>query len=40
MAPRHRLLVAAVYIGLIVLLAFGMHEAHVLSTGSHSFSSI
>ena len=39
-APRHRLMVAAVYIGLVVLLAFGMHEAHVLSTGSHSFSSI
>ena len=39
-APRHRLMVAAVYIGLIVLLALGMHEAHVLSTGSHSFSSI
>ncbi len=39
-APRHRLMVASVYIGLVVLLAFGMHEAHVLSTGSHSFSSI
>ena len=39
-APRHRLMVAAVYIRLVVLLAFGMHEAHVLSTGSHSFSSI
>jgi len=38
--PRHRLIVAAVYVGLIVLLALGMHEAHVLSTGSHSFSSI
>ena len=32
-APRHRLMVGAVYIGLIVLLALGMHEAHVLSTG-------
>jgi hypothetical protein len=39
-APRHRLIVAAVYIGLIVLLAFGMHEAHILSTGTHSFRSI
>jgi Zn-dependent protease len=39
-SPRNRLLVAAVYIGLIVLLAFGMHEAHILSTGGHSFGSI
>ena len=39
-APRHRLIVAAVYIGLIALLAFGMHEAHILSTGTHSFRSI
>jgi Zn-dependent protease len=39
-APRHRLLVGAVYIGLIVALAFGMHETHVLSTGGHSFASI
>jgi Zn-dependent protease len=38
--PRHRLIVACVYVGLIVLLALGMHEAHVLSTGTHSFSSI
>jgi Zn-dependent protease len=39
-APRHRLMVGLVYVGLIVLLALGMHEAHVLSTGSHSFRSI
>jgi Zn-dependent protease len=38
--PRHRLIVASVYVGLVVLLALGMHEAHILSTGSHSFSSI
>jgi Zn-dependent protease len=36
-ASRHRLLVGAVYLGLIVALAFGMHEAHVLSSGGHSF---
>jgi Zn-dependent protease len=39
-APRHRVLVGAVYIGLIVALAFGMHETHVLSAGGHSFGSI
>jgi Zn-dependent protease len=39
-APRHRLLVGLVYIGLIALLAFGMHEAHILSSGGHSFGSI
>ena len=39
-SPRNRLLVGAVYIGLIVLLAFGMHEAHILSSGTHSFSSL
>ncbi len=37
MAPRHRLLVGAVYIGLIVLLALGMHETHILASGGHSF---
>jgi Zn-dependent protease len=31
-APRHRLLVAVVYIGLIALLAFGMHETHLERT--------
>ncbi len=39
-SPRNRLLVGAVYIGLIVALAFGMHESHVLVAGSHSFRSI
>jgi Zn-dependent protease len=38
-SPRNRMLVAAVYIGLIVLLAFGMHESHILTSGSHSFRS-
>jgi Zn-dependent protease len=37
-APRHRMLVGAVYLGLIVALAFGMHETHVLSSAGHSFS--
>jgi Zn-dependent protease len=36
-SPRNRLLVAAVYIGLIALLAFGMHETHILTSGGHSF---
>jgi len=35
--PHHRVLVGAVYIGLIVALAFGMHETHILSSGGHSF---
>jgi len=39
-APRHRMLVGAVYIGLIVALAFGMHETHILSSSGHSFGSI
>jgi Zn-dependent protease len=39
-SPRDRMLVAAVYIGLIVLLAFGMHESHILASGSHSFRSL
>jgi Zn-dependent protease len=38
--PRHRVLVGAVYIGLIVALAFGMHETHILSSGGHTFGSI
>jgi Zn-dependent protease len=37
-APRHRLLVGAVYIGLIVALAFGMEQTHVLMSAGHSFS--
>jgi len=36
-APRHRMLVGAVYIGLIAALAFGMHETHILSSAGHSF---
>ncbi len=36
-SPRNRLLVGAVYIGLIALLVFGMHESHILSSGTHSF---
>jgi Zn-dependent protease len=36
-AARHRMLVGAVYIGLIVLLALGMVESQVLSSGGHSF---
>jgi hypothetical protein len=37
-SPRNRLLVGAVYVGLIVLLALGMDASHVLSTGGHSFA--
>jgi Zn-dependent protease len=39
-SPRNRALVGLVYIGLIVALAFGMHEAHILSSAGHSFRSI
>jgi Zn-dependent protease len=39
-SPRNRVLVGLVYIGLIAVLAFGMHEAHILSSGTHSFGSI
>jgi Zn-dependent protease len=39
-SPRNRVLVGAVYIGLIVLLVFGMHEAHILTSGGHSFRSL
>jgi Zn-dependent protease len=39
-SPRNRLLVGAAYIGLIVLLALGMHESHILSSAGHSFRSI
>jgi Zn-dependent protease len=35
--PRSRLLVGAVYVGLIVLLAVGMEHAHILASGGHSF---
>jgi Zn-dependent protease len=36
--PRSRLLVGAIYIGLIVALAIGMYEAHILHSSGHSFS--
>jgi Zn-dependent protease len=39
-APRYRLLVGAVYVGLIVALVLGMSETHILSSGGHSFGSI
>jgi Zn-dependent protease len=39
-APRHRLAVGVVYVGLIVALALGMDVAHVLSSAGHSFRSL
>lgn len=39
-APRKRVLVAAVYFGLIVVLALGMDLTHILHTGVHSFRSL
>lgn len=36
-ATAHRLLVGAVYIGLIVVLAVGMESAYVLTSGGHTF---
>jgi Zn-dependent protease len=36
-SPRNRALVASVYLGLIVLLALGMHESHILTSAGHSF---
>jgi Zn-dependent protease len=39
-SPRNRLLVGAVYVGLIVLLVLGMHESHILSSAGHSFRSL
>jgi Zn-dependent protease len=36
-ATVHRLLVGAVYIGLIVVLAVGMETAYVLTSGGHTF---
>ncbi len=39
-SPRNRLLVGAVYLGLIVLLVLGMETSHVLISGGHSFRSI
>jgi Zn-dependent protease len=37
-SPRNRLLVGAVYIALIVALAIGMEQAHILSSAGHSFT--
>ena len=37
-SPRNRLLIGGVYIGLIVALALGMAQAHILYSGGHSFS--
>jgi Zn-dependent protease len=39
-SPRNRVLVGAVYLGLIVALAFGMYETHVLVSAGHSFRSL
>jgi Zn-dependent protease len=39
-SPRDRLLVGAVYIGLIVALAIGMSETHILVSAGNSFRSI
>jgi Zn-dependent protease len=36
-SSRNRLLVGAVYIGLIVLLVAGMHESQILTSAGHSF---
>jgi Zn-dependent protease len=36
-SPRNRLLVGAVYIGLIAVLVAGMEQAYVLSSGGHTF---
>jgi len=36
-ATLHRVLVGAVYIGLIVVLAVGMETAYVLTSGGHTF---
>lgn len=39
-ASRHRMLVGAVYIALLVVLVLGMDASHVLSVGNHSFHTI
>lgn len=39
-SPRNRLLVGAVYIGLVVLLVFGMHESQILTSAGHSFRAV
>ncbi len=37
---RNRVIVGAVYLGLIVALVFGMNATHILANGGHSFTSI
>jgi Zn-dependent protease len=37
---RHRIAIGLVYIGLIVVLAFGMSQTHILVSAGHSFRSI
>jgi Zn-dependent protease len=39
-APRHRLLVGLVYVGLIAALALGMEQTHILISAGHSFRSL
>ncbi len=39
-SPRNRLLVGAVYVGLIVALVFGMAETHILTSAGHGFRSL
>ncbi len=39
-SSRNRLLVGAVYVGLIAALAFGMAETHILVSAGHSFRSL
>ena len=36
-SPRNRVIVGAVYIGLIALLVAGMEHSYVLSSGGHTF---
>jgi Zn-dependent protease len=39
-SPRNRLLVGLVYIGLIVVLALGMDQSHILSSAGHGFRTL
>jgi len=39
-SPRNRLLVGAVYIGLVAVLVLGMDASHILASGGHSFRSL
>ncbi|MGA2319248.1 MAG: site-2 protease family protein [Solirubrobacteraceae bacterium] len=39
-SPRNRVLVGTVYLALIVALAFGMYETHVLASAGHSFRTL